>query len=383
MVTGSRAEYGLLYWLMKEIQGDPELKLQIIATGTHLSPEFGLTYKEIESDGFVIDEKLEIVLSSDSASGVTKSLGLAEIGFADALQRLQPDIIVILGDRYEALAAAQAAMLANIPVAHISGGESTEGVVDEAIRHSITKMAQLHFVAAELYRKRVVQMGENPDRVFNYGHLGLDNIRRLPLLSLRELEQQLGFLLGEDFFLVTYHPVTLERGEAGTDAEELLAALDHFPQTRLLLTGSNADAGGRAISRVMASYAEASKSRALFVNNLGRLKYLSAMRHCRLVIGNSSSGIIEAPALGKATVNIGERQQGRLKAKSIIDCGGKQVEIIVAIEGALGAEFQKGLVGVVSQYGQSDTSRKIRDQLKRTNLAGILKKRFYDINFKV
>ncbi|MCL4440759.1 MAG: UDP-N-acetylglucosamine 2-epimerase, partial [Firmicutes bacterium] len=314
VVTGSRAEYGLLYWLMKEIAADPELELQIIVTGAHLSPAYGLSYAQIEEDGFGINEKLEILLSSDTAIGMTKSLGLAIIGFADAFQRLQPEIVVLLGDRYEIMAASQAAMLAHIPIAHISGGESTEGVVDEAIRHSITKMSQLHFVANESYRRRVIQLGEDPRRVFNYGDPALDNLKKLSLLNRRELEEQINFKLGKCNFLVTYHPVTLARESAEDGVRELLAALDNYPEAHLIITAPNADMGGRTINRILEQYVRERQERALFCTTLGQLKYLSAMQHCQLVVGNSSSGIVEAPALKIATVNIGNRQQGRLKA---------------------------------------------------------------------
>ncbi|MDH7478541.1 MAG: UDP-N-acetylglucosamine 2-epimerase [Syntrophomonadaceae bacterium] len=382
VVTGSRADYGLLRWLMKEIADDPELELQIIVTGAHLSPDFGLSYQAIEGDGFVINEKLEILLSSDTAVGVAKSLGLGIIGFAEALQRLQPDILVILGDRYEIMAAAQAAMLSRIPVAHISGGESTEGVIDEAIRHSITKMSHLHFVATKSYRKRVIQLGEEPERVFNYGDPGLDSIRKLPLLDREELERQLNFKMGDLNFLVTYHPITLEREKPDQGARELLAALEHYPEARIIITSSNADMGGRSISRLLQEYARGREKRVLFSQSLGQLRYLSAMKHCQLVIGNSSSGIVEAPALKKATVNIGDRQEGRLKAASIIDCRENRWDIKEAIDQALSAEFQKRLVKVKSLYGDCNASWKIKEQLKNTKLEGILRKKFYDLSFR-
>lgn len=383
VVTGSRAEYGLLYWLMKEIDEDPELELQLIATGTHLSPEFGLSYKVIENDGFSINEKLEILLSSDTGTGMAKSLGLAVIGFADAFQRLQPDMLVLLGDRYEIMAAAQAAMLARIPIGHISGGEETEGVVDEAIRHSLTKMSHLHFVAAETYRKRVIQLGEDPRRVFNFGDPALDNIKRLPFLSREELERQLGFELGKLNFLVTYHPVTLDTNSGEDGIRELLAALDHFPEARIIMTRPNADAGGLTINRIIEEYVRARKERVLFRACLGQLRYLSAMKHCQLVIGNSSSGIVEAPVLKVATVNIGDRQEGRLKAVSIIDCRENRWDITAAIDRALSAEFQQQLEGVQSLYGDGDASRRIKEELKHVNLEGILRKKFYDVDFRV
>ena len=382
LVTGSRAEYGLLYWLMREISEDPELELQIIVTGSHLSPEFGLSYKQIEEDGFIINEKLEILLSSDTSIGMTKSLGLAVIGFADALQRLQPDMLVILGDRYEIMAAAQAAMLLRIPIAHISGGESTEGVVDEAIRHAITKMSHLHFVAAMNYRKRVIQLGEDPARVFNYGDPGLDNIKKLPLLSRNELENEIDFKLGELNFLVAYHPATLEMGNLGDRIRELLAALDNYPDAHVIMTGSNADTGGRSISHLLEAYACDREGRVRFYTSLGQLRFLSTMKHCQLVIGNSSSGIVEAPALKTAVVNIGDRQKGRLKAASIIDCRENRHDITAAIYRALSPEFQKGLAEVQSLYGDCNASQRIKEELKLVSLEGILRKRFYsDVEF--
>jgi UDP-N-acetyl-D-glucosamine 2-epimerase, UDP-hydrolysing len=380
VVTGSRAEYGLLYWLMREIDEDPELELQIIATGSHLSPEYGFSYKKIEEEGFIINEKLEILLSSDTAAGMAKSLGLGVIGFADILQRLEPHILVLLGDRYEILAAAQSAMINRIPLAHIAGGETTEGAMDEAIRHSITKMSHLHFTATDLYRKRVIQLGEDPVRVFNCGSTGLDNIKRLTLLGRQELEDQLVFKLGEMYFLITYHPVTLENS-MDDDVRELLAALNDYPGARIIITESNADRGGRAINSVLEKYAQENRDRVLFCQSLGQTRYLSALKHCSLVIGNSSSGIIEAPALKKATVNIGSRQQGRIKAGSIVDCKPNRQDIAAAIKLALSAAFQEKLAEVRSLYGSCDASSKIKDELKNAKLADILLKRFYDIKF--
>lgn len=382
VVTGSRAEYGLLYWLMKELEADPELELQIIVTGAHLSPEYGLSCSKIEEDGFYINEKLEMLLSSDTATGMAKSLGLGTIGFADAYRRLQPDLLVLLGDRYEIMAAAQAAMLAQIPIAHLSGGESTEGAVDEAIRHSITKMSHLHFVANESYRRRVIQLGEDPERVFNYGDPALDNIKRLALLSRSELEQEINFKLGELNFLVTYHPVTLESRSAEEGAGELLAALDNYPQARIIITAPNADMGGRAIRRMLEQYAGRHQERVLFRISLGQIHYLSAMKHCQVVIGNSSSGIVEAPVLQTATVNIGNRQQGRLKAASVIDCREEREDIIAALQRAVSPEFQIRLAGVQSLYGDCDASRRIKEKLKSVNLKEMVRKKFYDLDFK-
>ena len=315
VVTGTRAEYGLLCPLMKEIQIDDALELQIIATGAHLSPEFGLTYKVIEKDGFTIDEKVEMLLSSDTPVAVTKSMGVALIGFADALARLSPDIVVLLGDRYEILAVAEAAMVANIPIAHIHGGEITEGAIDDSVRHAITKMAHLHFVAAPEYRDRVIQMGENPAHVFEVGAIGIDNIVNMTLMSQGELEESLQFPLGEKFFLVTYHPVTVANARRSDALGNLFDALDAFPDYRVLITKSNSDAGGREINRRLDEYAALRKDRVSCYTSLGQLRYLSAMKYASAVIGNSSSGLLEAPILKTPTVNIGDRQKGRLRKR--------------------------------------------------------------------
>jgi UDP-N-acetylglucosamine 2-epimerase (non-hydrolysing)/GDP/UDP-N,N'-diacetylbacillosamine 2-epimerase (hydrolysing) len=382
VVTGSRAEYGLLQGLMQEIETDSSLELQIIVTGAHLSPEYGLTFHMIENDGFFINEKVEMLLSSDTAIGMTKSLGLGIICFADALDRLHPDILVLLGDRYEILAAAQAALLARIPVAHIAGGEITVGAVDELIRHAITKMAHLHFVASEVYRKRVIQLGENPACVFNVGSTGIDYLKKCQLLSRLELAQSLDFDLGKILFLITYHPPTLEPNTIN-GVKEMLGALDQFPDANLIITGSNADMGGKEINKVLHEYAGNNSDRVYFSISLGQQRYLSAMQQCNVIIGNSSSAIIEAPALKKAVVNIGSRQSGRLKADCIIECEAKQAHIKAAIEHALSSEFQANLPAVKSLYGEGNSARNIKDILKNANLVEIMKKKFYDLNFHI
>lgn len=379
IVTGSRAEYGLLYWLMKEIQADPALQLQIIATGMHLSPEFGLTYQAIEADGFAIDAKVEMLLSSDTAVGIAKSMGLGLIGFADALARLKPDILVVLGDRFEILAASQAALVANIPIAHISGGEITEGAIDDSIRHAISKLSNFHFVAAESYRKRVIQMGESPEQVVNCGDPGLDNFERLKLLSKKELEESLGFQLSTPTFLVTYHPATLGHVAPEKGMEELIKALDRFPQAKVILTKPNADTGGRVLSRMVDAYAAANPERVFAATSLGQLRYLSAMRHCDAVVGNSSSGIVEAPAIKKPTVNIGNRQKGRLMAESIINCREDADEIAQAITLALSDEFRRKLAKTESLYGNCDASAQIKRYLKEVSLGSSSAKHFYDL----
>jgi UDP-hydrolysing UDP-N-acetyl-D-glucosamine 2-epimerase len=379
VVTGTRAEYGLLYWLIKEINDDTELQLQIIATGMHLSPEFGLTYKIIEKDGLQIDEKVEMLLSSDTPVGITKSIGLGVIGFADALDRLKPDILVLLGDRYEILAAAQAAMIAKIPVAHIHGGETTEGAFDESIRHAITKMSHFHFTAAESYRRRVIQLGEQPGHVFNFGAPGLDNISKLPLLKKGAFEKAIDFKLGELSFLVTYHPVTLSDSRPEITINELFQAIDSFPDAKIIFTKANSDTAGRIINQLVESYAAKHPMNVKIFTTMGQLLYLSAIKNTDVVIGNSSSGIVEAPAFNKPTVNIGDRQKGRLRAESVIDCAENMPEIKSSIQKAISSEFKKALKKSYNPYGKSNASLKIKEYLKKVTLKNILMKEFYDI----
>ncbi|HYA86302.1 MAG TPA: UDP-N-acetylglucosamine 2-epimerase [Nitrospirota bacterium] len=379
VVTGSRAEYGLLYWLLKEIQEDAHLELQIITTGMHLSPEFGSTYRVIEEDGFMINAKVEMLLSSDTPVGIAKSIGLGVIGCADALDRLRPDILVLLGDRFEILAAAQAAMLAKIPIAHLHGGETTQGLLDEAIRHAITKMSHLHFVATEPYRQRVVQLGESPERVFNYGALGLDNILKLTLLSRDKLQEELNFSFRKVNFLVTYHPVTLSAEGPERAMNELFRALDRFPEASVVFTKPNADTLGRIICNMIDDYVDKHIARSVSYTSLGQLKYLSAVSNSEVIIGNSSSGIIEVPALGKPSVNIGDRQKGRLKGPSVIDCDDNAHNIVIAIEKALSAEFKEKIFPAESPYGVGGASKKIKQKLEEVNLNGILFKKFFEL----
>ncbi|WP_107806764.1 UDP-N-acetylglucosamine 2-epimerase [Nodularia spumigena] len=381
IVTGTRAEYGLLYWLIKEIADDPDLQLQIIATGMHLSPEFGLTYQQIESDGFTIDAKVEMLLSSDTPVGIAKSIGLGVIGFADALERLKPDILVVLGDRFEVLAAAQAAMVSRIPIAHIHGGEATEGLIDEAIRHSVTKMAHIHFTAAESYRMRVVQLGENPERVFNVGALGLDNFTRLDLLDRASLERSLNCHFTTDtIILCTYHPVTLTDSSVIQAVDQIFQAFDQFPKAQIVFTKSNADAGGRIINKMIDTYVDKNKTRATAFTSLGQVRYLSLLIQSSVVVGNSSSGILEAPTALTPTVNIGDRQCGRLKAPSIIDCDDSAESIVKAITKALSPEFQQIVTKGESFYGKGYAAKSIKQIIKGTSLEKILFKQFYNLN---
>ncbi|EKD71482.1 MAG: UDP-N-acetyl-D-glucosamine 2-epimerase, UDP-hydrolysing [uncultured bacterium] len=380
VVTGARAEYGLLHWLMREIQEDPELELQVIATGMHLSPEFGLTYQFIEADGFTIDAKVEMLLSSDTAIGTAKSIGLGIIGFTDALAKLIPDMIVLLGDRFEALAVAQAALVQKIPLAHIHGGELSEGAIDDAIRHSITKMSHLHFVAAEPYRKRVIQLGENPERVFNVGAPGLERIERTKLLKRKEWEKKVGFSLGKINFLVTYLPSTLDTKDDIITLEALFNALDKFPEAKIIFTKANSDELGRLINAKIDEYVSHNAKRAASYVTLGDLNYLSLLQFVDVVIGNSSSGLIEVPYFKKPTINIGNRQSNRLRASSVIDCSGNKNEIVDAIKKALSNEFKKTLENTISSYDQDKTANKIKTIIKNIDLEKILIKRFNDLS---
>ncbi len=379
VVTGSRAEYGLLKWVMRMIGESSRLNLQVIVTGTHLSPEFGLTFREIESDGFQIDRKVEMLLSSDTTVGITKSVGLALCGFSDVLADLKPDLVLVLGDRYEIFAAATAAMIARVPIAHLHGGEKTEGAIDEAIRHAITKMSHLHFVAAEEYRQRVIQLGEAPERVFNVGGLGLDGIRNLELLDRAALEKSLEFKLGPRNLLVTFHPTTLEENTAATQMAELLAALDTLPQTHLLFTMPNADTEGRALIGLIKDYVERHPQSSKAFTSLGQLRYLSCLSQVDGVVGNSSSGLIEAPSFKIGTINIGDRQRGRLKASSVIDCKPDRLAIKSALEELFSDKFRAKLTSVVNPYGTGGASRAIVGILENTDLSNQLKKRFFDL----
>lgn len=378
VVTGTRAEYGLLYWLMKEIRADMQLELQVIVTGMHLSPEFGLTYKEIEKE-FKIDKKIEMLLSSDTSVGISKSMGLGQISFAEAYAELNPDIVVVLGDRFEIFSAASAAMIARIPIAHIHGGETTEGAFDEAIRHSITKMSHLHFVATETYRHRVMQLGESPERVFNFGAPGLDNVIKLELLGKAELEKEIGFELGRKNLLVTFHPVTLEESTAENQFQQLLDALDELDDTNIIFTKANADTDGRGINKMIDDYVSVRRDNTVAFASMGQLRYLSALQYVDAVVGNSSSGLTEAPTFKIGTVNIGDRQRGRIKADSVIDCLPEKEAILAALRKCYSSSFQVVLSNVVNPYGNGGASAQIVATLRAIPLQNILKKRFHDL----
>lgn len=378
VVTGTRADYGLLQWIMDGIRRDPALRLQIVATGMHLSPNFGLTYRDIESDGFSIDRKLDILTGDDSPVGITKCIGRGVIAFADAFAELNPDVVVVLGDRFEILAAATAALIAGLPLAHLHGGEITEGAFDDAIRHSITKMSHLHFVAAEPYRQRVIQLGEAPERVFLTGGLGVDTIRKTRLLEREELESALDFKLGKKNLLVTFHPVTLEKDTAPAQMAELLKALDSLGGMHLILTMPNADTGSREMIHMIDRFA-ASRPHAKAFTSLGQVRYLSCIAHVDGVVGNSSSGLAEVPSFRKGTINIGDRQRGRLKAASVIDCEPDCASIQSALQKLYSPEFQASLDSARNPYGEGGASEKVVDVLKHCNLSGLAKKSFYDL----
>jgi GDP/UDP-N,N'-diacetylbacillosamine 2-epimerase (hydrolysing) len=377
VVTGSRADYGCLRWVMQGIRETPSLELQIIATGMHLSPEFGLTYRAIERDGFFIDSKIEMLLSSDTPVALAKSMGLGMIGFGEALQRLRPELIFVLGDRFEIFSAAAAATVTGIPIAHAHGGETTEGAFDEGLRHSITKMSHLHFVAAEEYRKRVIQMGEHPERVFLVGGLGLDNIKKLKLLDREALEKSLGFKLGRRSLLITFHPVTLENSTSAPQMRELLGALEMLSDTHLIFTLPNADTGGRVLIEMIEQFV-ADNAHARAYASLGEQCYLSCVRHVDGVVGNSSSGLIEVPSFGKGTVNIGDRQRGRLKAASVIDCPPEREAIGAALQQLYSPAFQALLPTVRNPYGEGGASARVVAVVKDYPLESILKKSFFD-----
>ncbi|MCT8875091.1 UDP-N-acetylglucosamine 2-epimerase [Shewanella xiamenensis] len=375
--TGTRADYGLLYWLLKDIQENATLTLQLIVSGSHLSPEFGNTFEQIERDGFSIDEKVEMLLSSNSAVGIAKSVGLGIIGYAEALDRLKPDVLVILGDRSEALAIAQTAAILKIPLLHIHGGEITEGAYDDAFRHAITKLSHIHCTATETYKQRVIQMGEIPNSVYNVGAIGLDHIRRSTLMTIEQLSSNLNFDLNHPYFLVTYHPVTLADEPAIETFNALLTSLEQFPQHNVIITYPNADNGSREIISLIQDYARQSKGKVLAIVSLGQVRYLSCVKYATAVIGNSSSGIIEVPSFNVPTVNIGTRQQGRLAAQSVIHCQPDSLSITTAINKAILLLPQLQLTPVANPYGQGQASQFIVKLLTTTSLKPT--KSFYDL----
>ncbi len=385
--TGTRADYGLLEPLISELKRDPGVTLQLLVSGMHLSPEFGLTHREIDGDGCSRIEKVEMLLSSDTPVGISKAMGLGMISLSEALQRLDPDILVGLGDRYELFAAAAAATVLRIPIAHLQGGETTEGAIDEPFRHAITKMSHIHFASTEAYRKRIIQLGEHPDRVHHVGAIGLDHLKTRELLSRDELEREIGFRITENTVLATFHPVTLENATAGGQFSELLEAFDHpdgpGDGLRVIFTLPNADTDGRVIITMINDYVRKHPDRAVSFVSLGQLRYLSLLSHVSCVAGNSSSGIIEAPSVKTGTVNIGDRQKGRIKADSVIDCPPRAADIATALKRCMSREFQSSLKGVINPYEPpaGRAAPAIREKLLSASPGKMVKKPFYDIDF--
>jgi len=378
IVTGTRAEYGLLRRLIKNIGESHDFELQLIATGSHLSKKFGETYKEIEEDGIKIDVKVDLDLFSDSPLALSKSSSLGLIGFSKAFDLLQPDLLLVLGDRYEILSAVIAAMFSRIPIAHLHGGELTEGLIDEAIRHSITKFSHLHFVAADEYRSRVIQLGENPKSVFKVGGLGVDAIKNIKLLDKEDLEESLEIKFRKKNMLITFHPVTLENNTSSIQMLELLGALTDLKDTTLIFTMPNADTDSRIIFDLIKNFV-LDHENAYSFSSLGQLRYLSCVNQVDVVIGNSSSGLAEIPSFKKATINIGDRQKGRIKATSVIDCDPLAEEIKKAITKSYSNEFRASLMDLENPYGDGGAVKKIVETLKVTDFTSLVKKQFYDI----
>ena len=378
VVTGTRADYGLIRWVMGGIRKSSVLELQVVATGMHLSPEFGLTYREIENDGFSIDSRVEMLLSSDSPAGITKSMGIGMIGFADAFSELKPDMLLLLGDRFEIFSAAAAAVPARIPIVHLHGGETTEGAIDEAFRHSLTKMSHLHFVATDEYRKRVIQLGEQPGQVFCVGGLGVDSIIRMKLLGKESLENDLDFKFGARNLLVTFHPVTLEDNSTERQMGELLSALADLKETNIVFTMSNSDTGGRVLFRMIEDFVSRHPQAKAFTS-LGHLRYLSCVKQVDAVVGNSSSGLTEVPSFRKGTINIGERQKGRIKASSVIDCVPQKDAILKALKRLYSEKFLDMLKTVQNPYGEGGASDAIVSTIEKIETEQIIKKIFYNI----
>jgi GDP/UDP-N,N'-diacetylbacillosamine 2-epimerase (hydrolysing) len=378
IVTGTRAEYGLLKPLIKRIEESDLFNLSLVVTGMHLSPEFGLTYKEIENDGIKIAYKVDTLLSSDSSEAITKSIGLGLISFADLFQTLKTDLLIVLGDRTELLSACIAALVKGIPIAHISGGETTEGAYDEAVRHSITKMSYIHFTATEDYTKRVIQLGEQPDNVFNVGAIGIDSVKNLKLLNKEEFEESINFWLNKKNLLVTFHPVTLENDSAELQFNELLKAIDLLSNTNIIFTKPNSDKGGRIIIKLIDDFVRENPDKSIAFDSLGQLRYLSALQFVDAVVGNSSSGIVEVPYFKIPTINIGDRQKGRNMPLSVINCNPTMSEISNSIEIALSTDFKSQIADVKSPYGDGHATQKIFDVLSTLAIDSV-KKTFYDL----
>lgn len=382
ILTATRAEYGLLKTIIKELDNHKEFEAIVVVTGAHLSSEFGLTYREILEDGIRIDRKIEILLSSDTPVSISKSMGLAMISFAEYFEEIMPDVLIVLGDRYETLAVCCAAMNAGIPIVHLYGGETTEGATDEAIRHCITKMSYLHFTSTEEYRKRVIQLGEHPSRVYTVGSIGVENALNMKLLSKADLEKDIHSVLDMPYAVVTFHPATLEKGMAEKQFSEILKALECYTDIKFIFTKANADAEGRIINKMIEDYASV-RGNVIFFDSLGALKYLSLLKYAMVVIGNSSSGLIEAPSFHIPTINIGDRQKGRLSAESVIHCNPIKEEICKALDVCLSSEFREKIKNIQNPYGNGQTSKIVVKILEEKLLHRKinLKKEFYDISF--
>jgi len=377
--TSTRAEYGLLNNLLKQIHGSPNLKLQLLVSGAHLALNQGYTVEEILENGFEPAECVDIALVDDSPKGICRSMGIGLSKYGNFFDEHDPDLLLLLGDRFETFCCAAAAHASGVPIAHIHGGELTQGAIDDAFRHSITKMAHFHFPCCEEYRKRIIQMGEQPDHVYNVGALGVENIREIVPMDRKTLEQSIGFKLDRPFFLITFHPVTLEKDSFIEQFIELLAVLDHFPDHKFIFTGANADSGGRELNKIQNDYALKHPDQCFVIHSLGYLRYLSAMKLCETVIGNSSSGIIEAPALRVPTINIGDRQKGRVKTISVVDCHPDKESIFKALNTIFEKSFQSGLSTMEIPFEKSDTSQRIKEILGTVDLTSVLKKDFFDI----
>ena len=378
--TGSRAEYGLLYWLLKALDADPSLHKQLIVSGMHLSPEFGLTFQQIEKDGFEISEKVEMLLSSDTTVGVTKSIGVGIISFGEVLDRCKPDLLIILGDRFEALAMATAAAIMGVPIMHLHGGEITEGAYDDSIRHAITKFSSLHGVSSESSRRRVIQLGEDPRHVSVVGALGIEHIHKNRLISLSKVEKSIDFNLGKKYFLLSYHPATNSSEKAESTITNMLSIVTEFPEFKLLITLANADNGGRSINAVIRKFEKKYPTQIKAISSLGSQKYLTVLKFASCIIGNSSSGIIEAPSLKTLTVNIGERQKGRDAATSVLHCGSKKAEIYSAIRDTLLRKANDNSLDFINPYDQGISSDKILKIIKENDFNRL--KSFCDIDWR-
>lgn len=380
ILTATRAEYGLLKPVIEKFSARADIDLRVVVTGAHLSPEFGLTYKEIISDGYIIDKKIEILVSADTPSAISKSMGLAMIGFADYFDELKPDLLVVLGDRYETLAVVTAAMNQLIPIAHLYGGEATEGLIDESIRHSITKMSYLHFTSTEEYRNRVIQLGEDPSRVFNVGALGIENIKNNNYMSKQELSESINLELDKPYAVITFHPVTLENQSSESQIEALLKVISRHSDMNYIFTKGNSDAQGRIINSMIDEYVK-SNDNCVAVTSLGLKRYLTAIKYSSMVIGNSSSGIIEVPSFKVPTINIGDRQKGRIQAESVINCYPNYASIMDAFSQAVEPDFLEKLNDINNPYEKENTSFDIVSVIMEFVLSNKIdiKKKFYDI----